>query len=369
MASRREQIIERARRFYAKIERPFSSLSLVGGFVFDAVTLTRVDEFWESFWVVAHLAIVTACVLLINLQENTGHDEADPGKLHFWLVNVMQFFFGGIWSTFLVFYFRSGTIATDWPFLLVLAAAFIVNERFKRHYVRLAFQISLLFLSYYGFAIYLFPILLHAISPWVFVLSGIASLAAIFLLMLALRKFSHEPFRGRTLWFTRASIAAVFLAVNILYFTNIIPPLPLSLKDAGVYQVFAVNGPGNYTAQTEDQGFFSFFNWSDTIHVSPGAPLYAYTAVFSPASLDLDIVHEWQYYDEAQGAWATRSRVSLPVVGGGERGYRTFSLISSPATGAWRVNVKTPTGQVIGQIRFTVIATSTLPQFKTVNIN
>src|SRR5690242_11836520 len=103
----RQELIDRARTFYARIERPFSSISLIGGFVFDAITLTRVDEFWENFWVVGHLLIVTACALMINLIENTDHDEDNPAKLHFWLVNVMQFFFGGIFSTFLVFYFRS----------------------------------------------------------------------------------------------------------------------------------------------------------------------------------------------------------------------------------------------------------------------
>src|SRR5271154_1924512 len=179
MASTSEQSprFARVRELFARIERPFSSISLIGGFVFDAITLTRVDQFWENFWVLGHLVIVTSCALMINLIENSsGHDEENPAKLHFWLVNIMQFFFGGIFSTFLVFYFRSGTIATDWPFLLLLAAAFIANERLKHHYARLAFQLSLLFLAYYAFAIYVLPILFHQISTAIFILSGVVSL-------------------------------------------------------------------------------------------------------------------------------------------------------------------------------------------------
>jgi hypothetical protein len=66
--------------FYARIKPPFSWLSLIGGFVFDAVTLTRVDKPWENFWVVAHITIVTACALLINLIENELGAEEDPTK-------------------------------------------------------------------------------------------------------------------------------------------------------------------------------------------------------------------------------------------------------------------------------------------------
>jgi len=387
----RKALLARAQAWYAKIERPFSSISLIGGFVFDAITLTRVDEFWENFWVLGHLVIVTSCALMINLIENSsGHDEENPAKLHFWLVNIMQFFFGGIFSTFLVFYFHSGTIATDWPFLLLLAGCFIANERLKRHYARLAFQISLLFISYYAFAIYLMPILFHEISTAVFLLSGAASLAAIGLFILILRKFSHERFVGRAKWWTRGSIAGIFIAVNILYFFNLIPPLPLSLKDAGIYQSLVVNAPGNYTVQLEDQGPLSFFDWNETIHVAPNAPLYAYTAVFSPTSFNTNVVHVWQYYQPAPaqngtgdsgdnsngnidgGAWITRGRITLAVTGGADGGWRTFSEMQNVTVGPWRVNVETPRGQLIGQLRFNVIvttSTSALPQLQTVQID
>ena len=204
-------------------------------------------------------------------------------KMHFWLVNVMQFFFGGIFSTYLVFYFRSGTIATSWPFLVVLAAAFIANERLKRHYARLAFQLSLLFLAYYAFRD-----LSHA--------DPVPSDQHTNIYIERRGKpgrhrhpirdpkkiFTRTIRRQKKLDRTRVRSSAIFIGVNLLYFYNLIPPLPLSLKDAGIYQSLTVNGPGNYTVQRENQGLAEFFEWSQTIHVVPGDPLYAYTAVFSP---------------------------------------------------------------------------------------
>ena len=369
LSSKAKTLLLRMQRFYGRIERPFSSISLVGGFVFDALTLTRVDEFWENFWVVAHLAIVTTAALLANLVENEPGAEEDPAKLHFWLVNIMQFFFGGIFATYLVFYFRSGTIVTSWPFLALLAAAFVANERFKRHYARLTFQIALLFLAYYAFAIYLMPILFHRISTGIFLVSGAVALAAISLFIAALGRFSRERFIGKARWAVPLSIAGILISVNALYFANLIPPLPLSLNDAGIYQSFTVNGPGNYTAQAEPRPWWNYFSWSPTVHVTAGTTLYAYTAVFAPTALNTDIVHVWQWYDPAQRTWITRGRIPLAVSGGGSAGWRTFSLVPNVAAGAWRVNVETPQGALIGQMRFTVAIVSSTPPLATTSID
>ena len=145
--------IKYIRNFYGKFERPISSLSLVAGFVFDALTLKRVDTLWENIWIFGHLFIIGVFITLIHLRENEGGNEKNPKKAHFWYVNILQFFFGGILSTYLVFYFRSADIFVTWPFIALLVGAFIANESLKRHYIRLSFQISLFFLSIYSNAL------------------------------------------------------------------------------------------------------------------------------------------------------------------------------------------------------------------------
>ncbi len=354
--------------WYMRFERPISSVSLVGGFVFDAVTLTRVDLFWENVWVVVHIAAVALGIFLINLTENERFRGKDRARIHFWLITILQFFFGGILSTFLVYYFRAGTIAVSWPFMAILAAAFVANERLKKHYSRLVFQVTLLFLSIFAFAIFIVPVIVHAIGPWVFILSGVISLAAILLFIMLLRIASHERFRrSRGLLF--AAIAGVFIAFNLLYFYNFIPPLPLSLKAGDIYHSLTVNGPGKYTVTSESYGFWSFLDPSRPVDITPGSPLFAYTAVFSPAFFNLDIVHEWQHYDTQTKAWVTMATVPLPVAGGGDGGWRTFSEVTPSAAGAWRVNVKTTTGAVIGRLDFSVIFTSSTPALHAIAID
>jgi hypothetical protein len=363
-------ILSRLNNWYRKFERPISSISLIGGFVFDALTLRRVDLFWENVWVGVHLFIVAACIFLINFTENQhARGGKDPERLHFWLINILQWFFGGLLSTFLVYYFRTGTLSVSWPFMLILTLAFIANERLKHHYSRLIFQISLLFLSIFAFAIFIVPVVLHSMGPSIFILSGIISLAIIGAFLFILDFAARETFR-KSLWILFASIAGIFVMVNLLYFYNIIPPLPLALKDADIYHSLAVNAPGQYIVTEEPQNaWWNFLNTYQPVHISTGTSLFAYTAVFSPAAFNLDVIHEWQHYDPTKHAWVTVSQVSLAVTGGRDGGYRTFSKETLAAAGKWRVNVKTTSGAIIGRVNFEVILTSSTPALQTTNID
>jgi hypothetical protein len=348
--------------WYVRYERPVSSACLVGGFVFDALTLHRVDTFWENFWVVAHLVVVAVCIVLVNREENDAAAGNDSPRARFWLINLLQFFFGGLLSTMLVFYFRSGSLPASWPFLLVPAVAFVANESLRKRYAWLGFQISLFYLSLFCFAIFIVPVLLHAMGPFIFVLSGVVILALMAMFLRVLKMAAKETFaRGRKE--LAISIAAIFLGINALYFLNVIPPIPLSLVDAGVYHSIAKDPQGGYLAQSEERGWLGFLRLHETIHLPPGGAAYAYSAVFSPTSLDTRIVHEWQRYEEKRG-WTTVSRVELALVGGRGGGYRTYSIKTQMLPGAWRVNVETPRGALLGRLRFNVIAEDGAPALR-----
>lgn len=351
---------KKTQNWYGRYERPISSLSLVLGFAFDALTLKRVDTPWEIFWILSHLVIVGLFIVLIHTKEGEIGDEKNPSKVHFWYVNILQFFFGGLLSTYLVFYFRSSDIFATWPFVLLLALAFVANESLKRHYVRFSFQISLFFLSIYSFSIFLVPVLFHKIGTQIFLLSGAISLAIIILFILILRYFIKDEFKEskRMISFL---ILGIFITINLLYFTNLIPPIPLSLKEGNVYHSIQKNQEGNYDISFEKNGWKEYFKLYRDFNKIPGTAVYAYSAVFSPQNLNLTILHEWQYYNKTQKKWITSSVVRLPVVGGRDGGFRTYSIKSNISSGRWRVNVKTELGQTIGRIRFNVLLSEIEP--------
>jgi len=362
----------RARNWYARFERPISSLSLLGGFIFNIFALTRVDQLKENFWIAAHLLVVAGCIVFINRQENDEGDAvalgANPAKLHFWLINILQFMFGGLLSTFLVFYFRSAVLSVAWPFLLVLIIAFIANESLKRHYARLYFQISFFFLSIFLFAIFLVPVILHDINAVVFMVSGIVSVVVISLFILLLGYTSRGSLgHNRSILFSL--IAGIFIIVNALYFLNFIPPLPLSLQDAGVYHSIVRTADGNYAVTYEKEAFIDRFKQSfsfyQTYHGSSNKPVYVFSAIFSPTDFTITTVHEWQKYDLVSKSWVTSGTVSLPVTGGREGGYRTYSAKVGLTTGKWRVNIKTATNQLLGRLIFNVVIDDTVPVLET----
>ena len=308
---------------------------------------------------------------MINRAENRGadpvHDPSDPAKLHFWLVNILQFFFGGLVSTYLVFYFRSAVISVAWPFLLILVVAFIANESLKRHYARLYFQIAFLFFCIFLFATFIVPVLIHRIGPDVFLISGGVSLFAILLFTGVLRYVSREVF-GKNKLALLGSILGVYVAVNALYFLNLIPPLPLSLQSAGVYHSVTRSSDGNYTVSLEDGGFLASFmtylGQYQTYHMVSGDTTYVWSAIFSPTSLNTTVIHQWQYFDASKKNWVTVATVPLAVRGGRGGGYRTYSARSGLTEGKWRVNVQTESGQLIGRLVFNVTIVDTEPSLQ-----
>jgi len=353
------ELLNRARSFYGRWERPISSLSLVGGFVFDAIALRRIDMFWENFWVVVHLLIVGVFIVLVNSKRHSVGDEGDPHKAQFWYVNILQFFFGGLLSTYLVFYFRSADLATSWFFILILALAFWANESLKRRFVRLSFQISLFFLSLYSFAIFLLPMTLHAIGAKIFILAGVLSLAFVIAFTHAIILLDRERFK-KSRKIILFSIFGIFALINILYFTNIIPPIPLSLKDAGAVHSIVKDDVGNYIVSYENYGWKKYLSLYDNIHIERGAPVYVYSAIFSPTDLNIHVIHRWQYFDESLDKWVDKQKTNLALVGGREGGYRTYSMKNSLAEGKWRVSVETVGGQVLGRVRFNIINISNI---------
>ncbi|MFA6338453.1 MAG: DUF2914 domain-containing protein [Candidatus Paceibacterota bacterium] len=360
------------KHWYFKYERPISSFSLISGFIFNIFFLTRVDLFIENFWIILHLLFAGAGIIILNHVENekikSKLKQETRDFVHFWLIITIQFAFGGLFSTFLVFYFRGATLTASWPFLLLLFIVFMFNEAYKEKYIRLSFQISVLFLSIFSFAIFSVPVLIRRIGSDIFLLSGVVSLVVIGIFLALLYFITRERFiRNKKIIFL--SIFGIYLTMNVLYFTNTIPPLPLSLKDYGIYHSISdENNSGNYLIEKENKSFYTntinFLRSYEDVHIISGDPIYVYTAVFSPTLINIDITHEWQKYDEIKKTWVHVAEIALPIVGGRDGGYRTYSIKANVTPGLWRVNVLTPNGQYIGRIKFKVFEVDTDPTLK-----
>lgn len=151
------------------------------------------------------------------------------------------------------------------------------------------------------------------------------------------------------------TVGLIFVGFNTLYFTNIIPPIPLSLKDVGIYHSVVRFEDGSYQLKYEKGAWWQFWKDSDTtFHTRPSDNIFCFAQVFAPTRLETDIYHSWDYYDEDAGSWVEHARISYNIHGGRGDGYRGYTLIKNYRDGTWRCSVETERGQVLGTEVFEV---------------
>ncbi|MEX1027178.1 MAG: DUF2914 domain-containing protein [Candidatus Paceibacterota bacterium] len=362
--------LTRWQAWFERNERIIIPFALFGGFVFDFLTLTRIDQLYENIVLFGYLALAATGITFVHfyeswtyhrlVQENGFIDRA-LGYLHAPTPFIIQFAFGALFSGFSVFYMRSGAFTASWPWFLVLGGLMVGNEFFRKQYIRLSFQVGVLFFALFSYAIFSVPMLVGTIGWWVFLLSGVLSLLAIFGFMYFLRSIIPTRFNQSKNGLI-ATVISVFAIVNVFYFTNILPPIPLSLKDISVYhQVIRSDGAG-YIVEGEPRPWYDFFTFSQTHHVTDNGDAYVFSSVFAPTGLETQIVHHWRYYDDAVAKWVDRGSISFTVVGGRDGGFRGYSRKSGITPGGWRVDVETSNGQLIGRIRFDVVRVSEAPE-------
>jgi hypothetical protein len=342
-------------------ERFTSPLSLVVGFFMDNLILLRRVDLWTSnALLMFYLFIAGLGIVLLNGIESGRFKY--PLLLRFAPVIPVaeQFAFGGLFSGFVSLYSRSAAFYGTWVFVAVLAALLVGNERFRKLYLNFSFQIAMYFLALFLFLIFFFPIVFHTIGDWLFVLSGVVAIMLTVALAMVLAKVSPERFRIERTKSVRA-VVIIWTSITLLYFTNLIPPLPLALKDAGVYHAVRKISNDTYVLSGEERTFpQSFLPIPATFHKSAGENVYVFTAVFAPTGLSTPITYVWEYFDPTTRAWNSKGDFTLAINGGRDGGYRGYALKSNPQAGRWRVSVFTETGLVIGRVSFDVVdATST----------
>lgn len=335
-------------------ERYVSPITLIAGFTLDAIIIRRVDLLFSNVLLFSYLAIAGICIVLLNMIiAGTLRGRAWTSLAPF-LPAIIQFSFGGLFSGYVILYSKSAALAVSWIFVVILAALLIGNERFRNFYKLLAFQMGLLFFGAFSFLTFFLPVVLGRIGSDIFLASGALALLLMTGFLRGLYRLVPELVRANGTKIAR-SMAVIFVVFNILYFTNAIPPLPLSLKDAGVYHKVEKAGDAYLLEAEPSRWYEAYLRYNTVFHRAPGESAFVYSAVFAPTKFSTTILHEWEYYDESTESWVRSATLGFPITGGRDGGYRGFSLRENVEAGKWRVNVKTGEGKIIGRISFTII--------------
>jgi hypothetical protein len=344
--------------------------ALAVGFTFDLFLAKSPESVADNLLLLCYLFIAASVIVLLNLSQkrrpSTSSGQAEP----LLMLLMLQFCFGGLSSNLLVLYGKSGTLAGSALFIGLLVALVLGNEYLRSRYSQLRFNIAVYYFLLLTYATIAAPtFIFHRVGAGIFFLSGVLSLVAmaVFLFVLYITVFRGD----RVQQFNQSAtfVAVIFVIFNGLYFLNIIPPVPLSLKDIGVYHSVLKSSSGDYLVLYESAPWYAF--WSDTsniFHFSPGESAYCFSSVYAPTDLGTPIYHELQYYDTAAKRWNTMSKISYSISGGRSQGYRGFSATAALTPGQWRCNVETGSGALIGRVSFTATESSSTLSLKTATL-
>ncbi|MHB8710018.1 MAG: DUF2914 domain-containing protein [Minisyncoccota bacterium] len=352
----------------SKYERHLSALAMIAGFVADNFLFRRVDLLQTQMVFASYAAVCFLTIPLLHwIEERASRGIARP-RWRPLLPLATQFALGGFWSGFFIFYGRSAVLSASWLFLLLITAFLVGNEYFRLYHDRLVFTTTLFFFALYSYAIFAVPIYTGTIGTSTFLESGAIAVALFSLFIVALRFLGRARFLVEV---PRIGMGALFvlIIINVSYFTNILPPLPLSAEAAGIYHsVWRV--PGTYLATSESSSWqVQYLGFSPTLHiVALGDELSAYSAVFAPTSFATTIVHRWWWYDEKKRQWILKSTIAYPIIGGRDGGYRGYSTVPISAWGQWRVDIETADARLIAQMPFTVVQSAFSPFETTVTL-
>jgi Protein of unknown function (DUF2914) len=339
-------------RVWRFVQRHWLSLAFVGGFVTDFILLNRVDDTIDNAILSAYVGLATISLLLFYAGIAQRFGERLSPRVVRYAGGFMQYAYGGLFSGMLIFYGKSGALLASWPFLVLIIVAILGNELIKERSQKLVFNLFAYFVGVFSFVVLQVPVLTGQMGGFVFLGSGVIALIIVYgvVQLLAYIIPNYLQLEMRKIVFVLVGTFALF---NLLYVANIIPPIPLSLKEITIAQSVVRVG-GDYEIVYEPAPWWQFWRRvHETFHPETGS-VACFTRVFAPTKLTTEIKHVWEYRDEETGRWVHHFSLPFPIVGGGDNGYRGFTAISSYQDGVWRCRVTTTRGQIIGQQVFTI---------------
>lgn len=338
---------QRLQTFARRSERWLMPAMLVAGTALDAVQFRVLNT--DTTLLIAGVYAVICAAAIIFMAVPVPEGRRVVRTLQRAAPYAQQFTIGALLGTAMLFYWYSGSVLASWPIIGIVVILMVANETLRRWFVLPAVQIPVLYLALFALLTTLSAYVFNTLSSLAFIAGGVASLLIVAGFLVVFLRCSARYTQRRQLWF---SVTAVFASMNILYFLNIIPPIPLSLREAGMYTAVTREG-GDYVLEGGEATWLARLLPGQTLRLESGQRVYAYAAVFAPIDFRAAIYHRWEFHDGEQ--WVTRDRLSYSITGGRSEGYRGYTMKTSVTPGRWRVSVETERGQVLGRMYFRVV--------------
>lgn len=334
-------------QLWRTLRRHWLTVAFVLGFVTDYILLNQIDNVIDNTILVFYVFLATISLFLLYV----GVAERGPKALARFYKRyapvAMQYSFGGLLSGMLIFYGRSGDWLASAPFMLLIVVVIFGNEALSKRSDRLIYHIALYFIGLFSFVVLEVPVVLGKMGDGIFILSGLIALMIVTFVVQVLFRIVPN-FMAANISRIILTLGAIYIGFNTLYFTSLIPPIPLSLTELEVVHSVSRVGDDGYRVEFETQPWYRNIPFARPVIHPTGSSVACFARVYAPTRLSTTVFQRWEYQDET-GEWQDHFRLGYDINGANDGGYGGYTAIKNFFPGVWRCSVETERGQVLGR--------------------
>jgi len=349
-------MFEQKRKFlaekYSEKQGFYNAMFFIFGVIFDILTLGEIDKLSS---IIQQLCYITAIGIFLYFDLIHFYTPFNVSKKLEKIWNyrepILHFMLGALLSIYSIFFIKSASIFSSFGFIAFMLILLIGNELKVVQKQKVSLKISMYFICIFSFFSMIYPVILGHVGRIPFTLSILSTLLCIWAFYrLVFRRIENKNSLRKALLLPSTAILLVFLG---FYYLGWIPPVPLSVKEIGIYHHIEKTKKNEYKLFYERPEWKFWLSGDQNFKAYSGDKAYIFTRVFSPARFDDTLYLNWQLYSKRYG-WTSTDKISMRVYGGRKSGYRGYSFKENLKDGDWRVLVETSDGREVGRLNFNI---------------
>ena len=343
------------RQFIRRHEKYMPLLFFIGGFIFDTLTLGRVDRLYDLVMLSLHMSSLTVVLYLYNRVEDGIYTGTRLERYQEYFPLAIQFFFGALSSAYVIYFARSVTMTKTVTFFIILIALLVANEFLKRRISNKYLQFGVYSFVSLTFFTFMIPVFVKQMNPTLFVISTAVSFGVTLFLIFLIFARSKSTRAEVNLPKLLGLVVAIYGTICLFYFLRLIPPVPLALDEGIVAHKIRTTERGYAVTYERDESYVFWRSHRIPFIHQPGQPVYVFSSIFAPTDLQKAVAHRWKWYNEETQTWEVQDEIGFEITGGRNDGYRGYTFKENLKLGDWRVEVVTEEELLLGIIDFKLI--------------
>lgn len=345
-------MVSKLKAFLHRHDKYAAIIYFILGFIWDWVTLERIDQFYSNFVLLGHLICLMISLYIFNLAGDGRWEGTFLEKYQSYSSLAIQFFLGALVSAYMVFFFRSASLGRTMVFLILLMFLYIANEMFKHRISNKYLQFGAFFFVAFTYFEFIIPVFVGTMSTFIFIISGFVALGLTLFFIQFVYWKSPSTRREVNLAKLSSIIVGIYIMINAFYYFNMIPPVPLALESGLMAYHIDKKDNSYWLSYDRDKTYKIWRSYNHEMAYMPGDSIFAYTSIFAPTDLNKEVAHRWKWYNPEAEQWEVSDEIGYEVKGGRDGGYRGFTFKTNLQPGDWEIDVITKEGLILGTINF-----------------